>query len=183
VVEGLARPGLVRRDGRLVEVPQGSASREIDFGARRERAVRISWGDVFTAYHTTGIPNIEVYTTMPGSAGFALVALRLAAPLLSGRLSQAALRWWLRRLPAGPIAEPREKSRTIVWGEVRDGAGRVAQARLSGPDGYAFTAFTALAAANVVLEGKAPPGFQTPARAFGADWVLGFEGVAREDTP
>jgi saccharopine dehydrogenase (NAD+, L-lysine-forming) len=89
----------------------------------------------------------------------------------------------LRRLPAGPTAEQREKSRTIVWGEVRDGAGRVARARLTAPDGYAFTAITALAAANAVLEGKAPPGFQTPARAFGADWVLGFEGVAREDTP
>jgi hypothetical protein len=32
-----------------------------------------------------------------------------------------------------------------------------------------------------VLEGDATPGFQTPATAYGADFVLECEGVVRED--
>jgi short subunit dehydrogenase-like uncharacterized protein len=32
-----------------------------------------------------------------------------------------------------------------------------------------------------ILAGIAPPGYQTPAMAFGADFVLECEGVIRED--
>jgi short subunit dehydrogenase-like uncharacterized protein len=39
---------------------------------------------------------------------------------------------------------------------------------------------TALAARCVLL-GEAKPGFQTPATAFGADFVLSLPGVKRED--
>jgi len=56
-------------------------------------------------------------------------------------------------------------------------------ARLHGPEGYTFTRLTALAAVEKVLSGDAPPGFQTPAKAYGPDFVLGgfIEGVKRED--
>jgi hypothetical protein len=39
----------------------------------------------------------------------------------------------------------------------------------------------ALAAVQKVLTGNAPPGFQTPALAYGADFVLECAGVTRED--
>lgn len=183
VVEGLGRPGIVRRDGVLVEVPHGSAERVIDFGGRARRAVRISWGDVYTAYHTTGIPNVEVYTTMPGRAGRVLALLRLAGPLFRTAAVQRLLRAGVRRLPPGPTDAERARSRTVVWGEARDAAGRAVRARLHGPDGYTLTAHTALGAAEAVLAGGVGAGFRTPAAAFGADWVLGMPGVAREDVP
>jgi hypothetical protein len=44
-----------------------------------------------------------------------------------------------------------------------------------------MTAHTAVAAAERVLAGGATPGFQTPSLAFGADFILGIEGVTRED--
>jgi short subunit dehydrogenase-like uncharacterized protein len=64
-----------------------------------------------------------------------------------------------------------------VW----DGPGGRAPARQSGPEGYTFTALAALAAAARVLRGEAAPGFQTPAKAFGPDFVLEIPGVTRED--
>jgi hypothetical protein len=51
-----------------------------------------------------------------------------------------------------------------------------------GPEGYTFTALTAIAVAQCVLAGEATPGFQTPSKAYGADFVLAVPGVTREDS-
>jgi len=44
-----------------------------------------------------------------------------------------------------------------------------------------MTAHTAVAAAERVLAGGATPGFRTPSLAFGSQFILGIEGVTRED--
>jgi saccharopine dehydrogenase (NAD+, L-lysine-forming) len=49
------------------------------------------------------------------------------------------------------------------------------------PEAYTLTAHSALASVEAVVAGGAPPGFQTPSSAFGADFVLGIEGVSRRD--
>ena len=68
-----------------------------------------------------------------------------------------------------------------LWGEVRDPQGRSAAARLECPDGYTLTARTAVLAARAVIDGRAVPGFQTPSRAFGADFILQVPGCVRVD--
>lgn len=83
--------------------------------------------------------------------------------------------------PAGPTLEERTKGRSFVWGEVEDDAGGRAEARLAGPEAYALTALTAVEAARRVLEGAPRTGFGTPAGVFGADFILGFAGVTRQD--
>ncbi len=65
MAENMHRGGLVRRDGVLAKVPAAWKSRVIDFGAGPVSAMTIPWGDVSTAYHSTGIPNIEVYMSAP----------------------------------------------------------------------------------------------------------------------
>ena len=82
----------------------------------------------------------------------------------------------------GPTDDERNRTMTHVWGEVEDDPGRRAVSRLHGPEaGVVWTARAALAAVQKVLTGNAPPGFQTPALAYGADFVLECEGVTRED--
>ena len=78
-VEGLAQGGKIRRDGKIVVVPLAYKTRRIDFGDGEKLAMTIPWGDVSTAFHTTGIPNIEVY--IPGSP--AMVA-QVRVPTISG---------------------------------------------------------------------------------------------------
>jgi short subunit dehydrogenase-like uncharacterized protein len=65
--------------------------------------------------------------------------------------------------------------------EVEDATGRRVRARLRTPEAYTFTCTTALAILERVLAGDVEPGFQTPARVYGPDFVLPFAGVSRED--
>src|SRR3712207_3296995 len=62
VIENLGAGGLVRQGGELKRVPAAWRTRVIDFGAGPRTAMTIPWGGVVTAYHSTGIPTIEVYT-------------------------------------------------------------------------------------------------------------------------
>jgi hypothetical protein len=62
LVEALGKSGKIRRGGRIVDLPIGRGCREVDFGRGPKRAMPIPWGDVASAYYTTGIPNITVFT-------------------------------------------------------------------------------------------------------------------------
>jgi short subunit dehydrogenase-like uncharacterized protein len=83
--------------------------------------------------------------------------------------------------PPGPSDEERAAGESVLWGEVVDSTGRTVVSRLHGPEGYTLTALTALAAVDKVLAGQAPAGFQTPSRAYGADFILEIPGVKRSD--
>src|SRR4029079_7283209 len=60
-VAGLAQGGRARRNGELVEVPLAWKVREFERDGKRRSAMTIPWGDVYTAFVSTGIPNIETY--------------------------------------------------------------------------------------------------------------------------
>ena len=51
----------MRRDGQLAPASEAGL-RMIDFDRSPVRAMRLTWGDIFMAYYSTGIPNIEDYT-------------------------------------------------------------------------------------------------------------------------
>jgi short subunit dehydrogenase-like uncharacterized protein len=170
----------VVRDGQLETAPISIKTRMIDFGDGPVRAMRLPWaGDVFMAFRSTGIPNIEEYPVHSKEASRALIAIFLMRPLLG----IAPVRDLIKsKIPAGPTAEERAKTRTVVRGQVEDDQGHKAVSRLCGPEaGVTWTAMTALAAVRKVLAGHAPPGFQTPALAYGADFALECTGVTRED--
>jgi short subunit dehydrogenase-like uncharacterized protein len=64
---------------------------------------------------------------------------------------------------------------------VEDNQGRRVTSRLKTPEGYTLTALTAVGAAKKALTGSASAGFNTPSLAYGADFILEFEGVVRSD--
>jgi short subunit dehydrogenase-like uncharacterized protein len=181
MAENLHRGGMVRRGGVLTRVPAAWRTRTIDFGRGPVRAMTIPWGDVATAYYSTGIPNIEVY--LAASAGQRLLA-RASRYLGWALASEVVQRFLKRRIqagPPGPSAAERAGGQSLLWGEVRDEAGGRAVSRLRGPEGYTLTVQAALAVVARVLAGQAPPGFQTPSRAYGPDLVLELPGVVRTD--
>jgi short subunit dehydrogenase-like uncharacterized protein len=102
-------------------------------------------------------------------------------PLLGLGPFQRFLKARINARAAGPSAERRAGASSRLWGEVRDAQGGVARARLVAPDGYSLTAMTAVGAARRILAGGVPTGAQTPALAFGADFVLEFPRTSRED--
>ena len=172
--------GAARRDGDLHAEPLAARTRVVDFGEGLQRAVSIPWGDVSTAHHTTGIPNIDVYLALP-RAGRTAAAL---APYLGDALDTDAVRrglsWLIDRYVEGPDAETRASGEARVWGEVRTDDDRLVS-RLRTPEPYRLTADAATLIAGKVLDGDAPAGYATPASAFGPDLVLELDGVERVD--
>lgn len=181
MIENLDRGGLVRRDGILTPVPAGWKTREIDLGRGPMTAVTIPWGDVATAFHSTGIPNIEVYLALPPARVRALRLTRHLGWLFRIPAVKHALVSRVRRGPPGPTPAQRHRGASVLWAEASEAGGRRAVARLRAPEGYTLTALTAVAIARRVLEGQAPVGFQTPSLAYGPDFILSIRGVARED--
>jgi short subunit dehydrogenase-like uncharacterized protein len=181
MVENINRGGLVRRDGKLTPVPTAWKTREIDFGRGPVKATTIPWGDVSTAFHSTGIPNVEVYAALPNATRLMMKAARSFSQLLATKPAQRFLKKRIKAQPPGPSDEERARGKSFVWGEVSDEAGHTKTSRLRGPEGYTLTAMTALTIVEKVLAGDAPRGFQTPSRAYGADLILEAEGVTRED--
>ena len=179
-VENLHRGGVVRRGGALTPVPPGYRTRLIDFGRGPRQAVTSPWGDVATAFHSTAIPNVEVYMAAPTAMRVMLRAARFLRPALGLGPVQRALKAAIARRPRGPSAEQRASGRSLLWGEATDGT-RTVVSRLQAPESYALTVLTALASVDAILAGRAKPGFQTPSRAFGADFILGIPGVERTD--
>ena len=180
-LERLHQGVLVRRDGVLTPVRPEQRSRTIDFGRGPRRAIAIPWGDLSTAWRSTGIPDIVVYMAAPLRLRLFLRAIRLAPSLPSSPLARRLLVRAIRSGPAGPTGEERRRRRAFVWGEVEDAEGRRAVSRLETPESYSLTAQAAVALVERALAGETPTGFQTPARAFGSGFVLGLEGVVRRD--
>ncbi len=172
------QPGaVVRRNGQLETIP--AERRMIDFGKGPVNATLAVWGDVFTAFYSTGIPNIEEYIGWTDEQLRAMTALGKIRPLMRFSLVRNYVR---SKTPTGPSPEERARSRTLVWGEVEDAQGQKAVSRLTGPEGgVTWTSSTAVAAVQKVLAGHAPSGFQTPALAFGSDFGLKAESVTLVD--
>jgi short subunit dehydrogenase-like uncharacterized protein len=176
----VGKGGAIRRDGKITPVPAAWKTREIDFGdGVVKTGVTIPWGDVAAAWYSTGIPNIQVYTVVPPQNMKMLKMSRYVGWLLATGFVQKYLQ---AKIPAGgPSDEDRAKGRTLMWGEARDDAGNRVESRQQGPEGYTLTAVGALNIVEKILAGNFTPGYQTPAKAYGADLVLEIDGVARQD--
>jgi len=169
----------VRRNGELVPAPKEGKTRRIDFGSGEVKATLMSWGDVFMAYHSTGIANIEDYVVIPEALAQQMKTIGSLRSLFRLSILRSLLK---RMMPSGSTAEQRARTSTHVWGEVEDDQGQKAVSRLHGPEaGVVWTERTALAVVQRVLAGEILPGFQTPSLVYGADFVLECEGVTRED--
>jgi len=179
--DAVDRPGMVRRDGRLVPVPAAWKTRPVDFGQGPVACTTLPWGDLATAYRSTGIPNIETYIALPASQRLVMKSARYLGWLLGSKPGKAALMRMARALPAGPSDTERAGGHSLLWGEAIDDAGKRVECRMLTPHTYTFTAIASLVVVERVLAGDAPFGYQTPAKAYGADFALGIAGVTRTD--
>ena len=181
-VENLGLPNVVREQGNLVERVAGADRRMMTFpDGKRYAMVSLFWGDISTAWRSTGIPNITVYMSlMPGAAQMVRFAGRFRRVCQSAAV-QGFLRRQVQRWISGPDQAYRDKQTAEFIAVASDAAGNVCRSHLVTKEGYAFTADAASEIARRVLNGDLEPGFQTPGGFFGADFVLEFDGSRRED--
>jgi len=167
-LESAPQGGCVRRDGQLRRVPLAHEVRRIDFGRGERLAAAVPWGDVSTAFHTTGIPNVTVF--VPASRA-AIVGMKLGQ-VFGPLLKQPAVRRILAALVSMTVQGPDETARArmpaYVWGEAINARGERRTARVQTVNGYSLTVPGALAVTLHLLQHDAPPGFTTPARLMGA---------------
>ncbi|HKE96688.1 MAG TPA: saccharopine dehydrogenase NADP-binding domain-containing protein [Povalibacter sp.] len=178
-VESAGEGSRVRRDGKIITVPLASQTRRIDFGNGERLAVGIAWGDVATAYYSTGIPNIEVFTASSQHTITRMRRANLLRPLLRTRLVKGLLKRSIERRLQPPNQAQRESNPSFVWGEARNAAGRKVTARVVTANGYALTIESSLAIMARVQETPYSAGYATPGMLMGADFVSSLPGSSQ----
>lgn len=181
LADGAGQSIRVRRGGKILGIAPGSLQRELDFGAGPRPSLAMSWGDVSSAWYSTGIPDIEVYCEAIPALRMMVMANRWAGGLLAAPPGRLWLELQARALPDGPTDAERAGRHGVIFAEVEDAAGRRLRGRLRTPEAYGFSCTTALAIVERVLAGDLEAGAQTPARVYGPDFVIPFPGVLREE--
>ncbi len=181
MVEAAARGTRVRRGGRIVELrraPRATA----DFGAGPRQTIGVAWGDVSTAWHSTQIPDIEVFFETSPMLALAAATPAFARPLLATGFSQRLLKRQIeKRMPPGPTPEERARSHSVIVAEAWNEAGAHVVSRLETAEPYTLTSRTAVEIARRASVGEVLAGYQTPSAAYGPDFILSFNGTTRKD--
>ncbi len=180
-IENMHRQGMIRKDGKLVQVPPVWKALMQDFGRGPVRVISVGWGDVSTAYHSTGIPNIETYLSFPQAMINLMYDMRTIGLLLYNRVAKTILKALMNLYPPGPTEARRMKAFATIIGEVTNKQGRRAVSKLRVREGYTFTAQSTVEIMKRILNSEYKIGFQTPSLAYGSEFIMQFEGVNRED--
>jgi short subunit dehydrogenase-like uncharacterized protein len=178
MLEGLPEGGRIRANGKIVKVSTAYKVEHIPFTeSLSTTAVTIPWGDVATAYYSTGIPNIEVFVGMPEKQIRRMKIPALIRWLLGLAPVQSFMKAQIARRVKGPTDEQRARDEVYVYGEAWDEAGHRVAMRLRTREGYTLTAESGVKSTLNVMKGRLAPGAYTPSMAFGADYVLALEGT------
>lgn len=170
-VRRLGEGGAVRRAGVIETVPLAYKTRKIDFGNGEKLAMTIPWGDVSTAYYTTGIGSIEVYIPASPNLVKRLKRMNYFRWLLRFEWVKNWLEKKIEQQPAGPNEKQLEEAHTYVWGEAKNAEGKVITKQEKVMNGYKLTSHGAVDVALWLLEHSPEGGYYTPSKLCGADLI------------
>ena len=182
--QGLFLGGKVRENGKIIQVPLAFKERKIDFGIGQYNAMTIPWGDVFTAYHSTGIPNIEFYFSRSPKAVKKIKRYQRFLYLFKSKWVIKMIQNRIERKWKNPTPEIRKEGKSFFWGEVKDDKGKVLTARFSTGDGYDVTAVGVVVVAEYLLQDHNHKGYYTPSILMGKELVKqmpGYSGIEFSD--
>lgn len=177
MVGNLGLKGYTRLGGQLLEQDLGKSGRYFPFGKERKFCISIPWGDLFSAYESTGIPNIETYTTASPLVWLLLKIQFLFNPLLRSTWFRNVMHKYIDNYVTGPSEAQNEAGKSMVYGEVSNDSGKSISTTIKVAESYKFTALASIAIAQKVLAGNYKTGYQTPAMCYGANLVYEIEGT------
>ncbi|MBT3785934.1 hypothetical protein HOF92_13250 [bacterium] len=166
----------IREDGEIRLIPPGSKVRSIAFQDKKVLAMAIPWGDVSTAYHSTKIPNIEVYIPATRLKVLLMRFIGWLSPGLLGSIGNF-LEGLIRKQVSGPKGSVLEEKGAFLYGEVLNAAGKRVEKKYKCPNVYSVTVDAALICVNDVLQGKVEPGAWTPSKALGDNALQRLKGL------
>ena len=173
-LEFLGGKGKIRRSGNVVDSRIG----EFKINFKRKEftfyGISIPWGDVYSSYHSTGIPNAEVYLAVPKFVSIISPLLLFFMKLLRVQSVKNIVGNYIKEHYTGPTVEERESAETYIWGMVENGKGEKIEEVYQVQEGYNLTAKGAAECSVRVLNNNLPPGTYTPSMAFGSDFLESF---------
>ena len=173
--------GTATREKGAIVYTKRPSRRQIQFGNETIDCVGISWGDVATGYHTTGIPDIAVYFASTKDLENIVGLPGFVRWLFATRLGQRFIHHQIEKQPEGPDPEREKTQTTQIVGIVENAAGQELRSLLTTPGPYYLTAQTALRIAGEVDGARFEPGTRNPAQLFGAGFITTFERCAISD--
>lgn len=182
LLELLKDGNYVRRNGKLTSVPLGSGVQKIPFRDKEYLALIIPWGDLATAYRTTGIPNMTTYFVLPT---YLTRMAQIGGPLVPVLFQPKFMRRTVQYL-IDLIRKDREANmsnadgKTMVYMKASNSAGESREVWLETPEAYIFTARVAIPIIEKVLA-ENPSGAFSPAQLLGPDFIFGLEGIVLHD--
>lgn len=165
----------VRRAGQVVCLPAGERVSHFDFGAGPAAAVAVTWPEIITGEFSKGIRNIETYAEAGRASQLVVRAGAALAPIVASGFGRGWPEALAELWPATGTETAEElalETGFVLVAEAIDRWRRVTPLRLRIDDGHLVTAIATDAIVERVLAGQRRPGFETPARLFGSDFIL-----------
>ncbi len=178
MIDGLGDGGKIRIDGKLKTVSFAYKIQRINYGPFETISTTIPWGDISTAWYSTGIPNIEVYLGVTEPMVKQMQRLNWITPVLKVSL----IRSFIKKL----VEKNRhrfekktlnQKAKSYFYCKVENKSGVFLEGRLQTINGYLLTAKTAVLIAKKCVWGDFKTGYQTPASAYGWKLIEEIEGT------
>ena len=176
MIESLGNNGFTRENGVMISKSTGYKGKWIDFGKLKQFAMTIPWGDISTAYTTTGIPNIETYAGASKSAYYLMKLQFLFNPILRTKFVKNFLQKYVDDKITGPDESHFQNGKSLIWGKVTNEKGETVEGRIETLEGYRLTAEASVLITQKVLQLKGVSGYKTPAGLFGHELILEIEG-------
>ena len=167
----------VRRDGRLKRLPLAALQRLVQFSDREAWCMSVTWGDIVSAYYSTGIPNITMYMATTRKAARTMRRLSPLTPLLAIPALRRRLFAKIEQSKAGPDAATREASCMRLWGRAENDRGDTVEATVDTLEGFTLTTLASLRCAERVLTHAPPGGCYTTTQAFGVEFAQEIPGT------
>lgn len=179
MIQGLGSGSMKRQESQLIPVPLGSQRRIIDFGRGKVSAIGIPWGDVSTAFYTTGIPTLSTWIPMKKTKIIAARLFSSAGTVLALPVIQETLKKWVDRRVSGPDENLRASAPAYIWGEAQNAGGVRKTVRIQTANVYDLTVYGALEVASRLLEAEFTGGSYTPAKLFGSELIEQLPGSGK----
>jgi short subunit dehydrogenase-like uncharacterized protein len=170
-LEFLGGTGRIRRDGKLIESNIGEFVIDIKLKNFSFAGISIPWGDVYSSFYSTKIPNVEVYLAMPGIVIKFRKLFLFLLKILKMKLVKNLVSGYIKKYLTGPTKSERDSAATYIWGRVENAKGEMIEEVYQVMEGYNLTAKGAAECAIRVLRNEISPGTYTPSLAFGSEFM------------
>jgi short subunit dehydrogenase-like uncharacterized protein len=181
MLEHVSNGIIIRREGQLAQHPVGQNPECIRFADGEQTVFPITWGDVTTAYQSTGVGNITAYLSYPPPMASVIPWIGpLSMKLFSVGIIRRSAQKLVEKTVRGPSEQTRHTARCQIWAWAGNAAGDEAQAWLETPEAYHYTALAGVRCVEKIFKLQ-PRGTLAPAQAFGPDFILNIPGTERHD--